>query len=149
MPRLLVLGRSGADGHISFTGYHVNNPRFKVYATHQCLFSCTCSQFSLLQVNIWHVTCNMLLDPYRTGQIIPIPWFTPSPSNDWSNPDSHPHSLIPTLIHTFSFLLFFRPPFSKAPEGNGIGATGSKNPSAYQNPYFSLLGMVLRTWVWF
>ena len=39
--------------------------------------------------------------------------------------------------------------FSKAPKGNGIGATGSKNLRAYWNPCFSLLGMVLRTWVWF
>ena len=38
---------------------------------------------------------------------------------------------------------------SKAPEGNGIWATGSKNPRAYPNPCVSLLGMVLRTWVWF
>ena len=38
---------------------------------------------------------------------------------------------------------------SKAPQGNGIGATGSENPRAYQNPCFSLLGMVLRTWDWF
>ena len=38
---------------------------------------------------------------------------------------------------------------SKAPKGNGIGATGSKNPLAYRNPCFSLLGMVLRTWVCF
>ena len=40
-------------------------------------------------------------------------------------------------------------PFSKAPKGNGIGAMGSKNPCAYQNPCVSLLGMVLKTWVWF
>ena len=39
--------------------------------------------------------------------------------------------------------------FSKAPKGNGIGATGSKNPRAYQNPCCSLLGMVLRTWLRF
>ena len=26
--------------------------------------------------------------------------------------------------------------FSKAPKGNGIGATGSKNPPAYWNPCF-------------
>ena len=34
------------------------------------------------------------------------------------------------------------------PKGNGIGATGSKNPRSYY-PCFSLLGMVLRTCVWF
>ena len=38
---------------------------------------------------------------------------------------------------------------SNAPKGNGVGATGSKKPGAYQNPCFSLIGMVLRTWVWF
>ena len=38
---------------------------------------------------------------------------------------------------------------SKAPKGNGIGATGSKTPHAYYIPCCSLLGMVLRTWVWF
>ena len=37
----------------------------------------------------------------------------------------------------------------KAPKGNGIGATGSRKPRAYKSPCFSLLGMVLRTWVWF
>ena len=36
---------------------------------------------------------------------------------------------------------------NKAPKGNGIGATGSKNPRAYQSPCFSLLGVVLRIWV--
>ena len=38
---------------------------------------------------------------------------------------------------------------SKAPKGNGTRATGSKNPRAHYNLCFSLLGMVLRTWVWF
>ena len=37
----------------------------------------------------------------------------------------------------------------RAHKGNGIGARGSKNPRAYLNPCFSLLGMVLRTRVWF
>ena len=37
----------------------------------------------------------------------------------------------------------------RGPKGNGIGTMGSKNPRAYKNPCFSLLGMVLRTRVWF
>ena len=41
------------------------------------------------------------------------------------------------------------PLLRKAPKGNGIGATGSKNPRAYYNICFSLLCMVLRALVWF
>ena len=40
-------------------------------------------------------------------------------------------------------------PLSKASQVNERGAMGSKNLPAYQKPCFSLLGMVLRTLVWF
>ena len=57
------------------------------------------------------------------------------------------YAMLRYLIMDYMMSCYVR--FSKAPKGNGMGATGSKNPRAYQNPCFSLLGMVLRTWVWF
>ena len=53
-------------------------------------------------------------------------------------------SLVTTSLLVLTLAL---PLSSKAPQGNGRGPMGSKNPHAYQNPCFSLLGMVLRALV--
>ena len=46
-------------------------------------------------------------------------------------------------------ILYYMSVLSKAPQGNERGAAGSKNPPAYWNPCFSLLGTILRTLVSF